>query len=75
MEREHSVAMEKMKARMVELRSNNVVALDNLRKQHATEKKEWKKMMEQLKLELSSDKVIVIQAIFYVVLIQRKFRT
>ena len=47
LEREHSVAMEKMKAKMVELRSEHIVAMDKLRKKHVDEKKQLKNQLDE----------------------------
>ncbi len=49
LEREHNVAMEKMKSKMVDLRSNHVASMETLRKQHVAESEELKKQLKAAK--------------------------
>ena len=47
MEKEHNVAMEKMKSKMVELRKRHLTTVETLRQQHSTETEELRKQSER----------------------------
>ena len=49
LEREHSVTMEKMKSKMIELRSNHLTVLETLRKQHVSENKMIQDQLDKLR--------------------------